>query len=368
MIATVAAWRDRLLGRGEHAITVPVLDGGLKSNAILDEATLVNRFNNPWDLVSDGKHLFVADGRRVVRLLPAGDSMTVQLIREFREPVTALAAIGPAELAVVLGGREVRLLGSSGTCSESLLDPSERLTSINALSPDGGARLLATEGSSEHPPWEWKRDLMSRGATGSALEIDLDGRSVLRRSSGLAHPFGCARVGGMRWVSESWRHRLVALHDGADEPATVLSNLPCYPSRLVEASGGGAWVSAFAMRTQLVEFVLREHRFRERMMAEIDSRWWIAPSLSSGRSFMEPMQGAHLRTMGVIKPWAPPRSYGLVIRIDAQGNILGSLHSRFDGQHHGIVAVAELGQTLYVLSAGSGYLLSLNAPLAGATP
>jgi hypothetical protein len=34
------------------------------------------------------------------------------------------------------------------------------------------------------------------------------------------------------------------------------------------------------------------------------------------------MQGAHIKTMGVVKPWAPPRSYGLVIRLDANGAAL----------------------------------------------
>ncbi len=54
------------------------------------------------------------------------------------------------------------------------------------------------------------------------------------------------------------------------------------------------------------------------------------------------MQGAHLKTMGVIKPWAPPRSYGLVIRLDADGMPLYSLHSRVDGVNHGIVAAVEM--------------------------
>ena len=44
------------------------------------------------------------------------------------------------------------------------------------------------------------------------------------------------------------------------------------------------------------------------------------------------MQGAHLSTMGVLKPWAPPRSYGLVIRLAAACIPLFSLHSRVDGR------------------------------------
>jgi len=64
------------------------------------------------------------------------------------------------------------------------------------------------------------------------------------------------------------------------------------------------------------------------MITEIDPEYWIAPKLKSGQSFLEPMQGAHIKTMGVVKPWAPPRSYGLVIRLDANGVPLYAVHSR----------------------------------------
>jgi hypothetical protein len=143
--------------------------------------------------------------------------------------------------------------------------------------------------------------------------------------------------------------------DGAQR--VVLEDLPGYPWRIAPASGGGWWLTCFAMRTQLVEFVLRETAFRKRMLREIDPRWWIAPSLRSGTSFLEPLQLAHLKTMGVVKPWAPPRSYGLVIRLDERGVPAGSLHSRFDGVHHGIVSAVEHDGALYLLSKGSGRVL-----------
>ena len=59
--------------------------------------------------------------------------------------------------------------------------------------------------------------------------------------------------------------------------------------------------------------MLREPAYRRRMIAEIDPEFWVAPRLRSGNSFKEPLQGAHIKTMGVMKPWAPPRSYGLAI-------------------------------------------------------
>ena len=89
-------------------------------------------------------------------------------------------------------------------------------------------------------------------------------------------------------------------------------------------------------------------------MKEIEPEHWIAPRLRSGESYLEPMQGAHLRTMGVLKPWAPPRSYGLVVRLSATGQPVYSLHSRVDGINHGVVAAAEFDGALYLLAKGPG--------------
>jgi hypothetical protein len=64
--------------------------------------------------------------------------------------------------------------------------------------------------------------------------------------------------------------------------------------------------------------------------------------------------------MGVLKPWAPPRSYGLVLHVSANGRILQSLHSQVDGRHHGITAIAEHGGMLLAASKGSGRLLRVD--------
>ena len=74
------------------------------------------------------------------------------------------------------------------------------------------------------------------------------------------------------------------------------------------------------------------------------------------------VQGAGIQQMGVRKPWAPPRSYGLVIYLDAEFRPRASLHSRADGIHHGIVAAAEAANgDLYVLSAGAQAVLKIRS-------
>ena len=131
-----------------------------------------------------------------------------------------------------------------------------------------------------------------------------------------------------------------------DRPGSRWDQLPVYPSRIAPASDGGFWLTAFTAITQLIEFILRERGYRKRMMREVPPEFWVAPRLRSGGSFREPMQGAHLKTMGVVKPWAPPRSYGLVIRLASDFSPLFSFHSRVDGENHGVTAVAEFNGAL----------------------
>jgi hypothetical protein len=203
---------------------------------------------------------------------------------------------------------------------------------------------------------------MERGHSGRVLVLDIAGKSIRTVAARTQFAFGACASGDNILFSESWRHRLVAITPDGRQKA-VLDNLPVYPSRLSPAASGGFWLTAFVARTQLVEFVLRENAYRRRMMAEIDPQYWIAPKLKSSESFLEPMQGAHIKTMGVVKPWAPPRSYGLVIRLNAQGIPLYALHSRADGFNHGVVAAVEADGALFALAKGPGRLL--RTPLAG---
>lgn len=354
MIAALRDFTDRVLGRGNAAITVPPFDGALKPNQILEEAAVVAELAQPNDLASHGGNLYIADGSTVLRY--AGGSM--QAVARFDREVTALCALPDGRLAVALDGRNIRIFSTNGLADNDVVVGGGNMTAVNALAAAPSGKLLATDGSTSHPTSQWTHDLMSHGRSGRILSIDLVSKQIEVMASGLRYAFGVAVSGDCAIVSESWRHRLVPIGAKGAGPA-LLDNLPVYPSRLCPAVGGGFWLTAFTGRTQLVEFVLRENVYRRRMMQEIDPEFWVAPRLNSGNSFREPMQGAHLKTMGVVKPWAPPRSYGLVIRLSAGCAPRYSLHSRVDGRNHGVVAAAEVGDALYVLSKGAGRLLRL---------
>lgn len=348
---------DRWLGRGSAAITVPIMDGALKPNRALDESTVVAELAGIDDLATDGKSLWLSAGAELFRL---HDGLLVP-VRRFDVDITALALDDKGLMAVGLAGKRVQLLhvSSAGAVTDGQsLDTvqGQALHSVNALAfaPDGS--ILLSDGSQHRGPSQWCHDLMELGSTGRVARWDPVRGATELLASGLGYAFGVLASNGGARYSESWRHKVVQVKGRRD----VTSELPGYPSRMSPAASGGFWLSCFVCRTQLVEFVLREPTYRKRMLEEIDPRYWIAPALASGLSFLEPLQGAGVKQMGVLKPWAPPRSYGLVLRVSDDGRILSSLHSQVDGRHHGITSAVECGGALWVASKGSGRLLRID--------
>jgi hypothetical protein len=353
VIATIREIANRILGRGEATITVPSFDGALKPNQTLESATILLECEAPEDLATDGDSLLIADGARLLRL--AGSSPTT--VRTFERPISALATLPSGGLAVALSGTEVHVYDTIAAKTPASVFTGE-LHAVNSLAPASDGTLIATDGSSARGVGDWARDLMELGQTGRVFLLDPRTHTTRRLAGGFGYAFGAVASGSDVLVSESWRHRLISISPhGAIR--VVLHHLPVYPSRLVPATGGGFWLTAFTARTQLVEFVLREPAYRRRMIAEIDPEYWVVPRLRSGGSFKEPLQGAHIKTMGVMKPWAPPRSYGLVVRLGADGLPRYSLHSRADGVNHGIVAAVELGGDLVMIAKGPGRILKL---------
>jgi hypothetical protein len=66
-----------------------------------------------------------------------------------------------------------------------------------------------------------------------------------------------------------------------------------------------------------------------------------------------------VRSMGVHKPWAPTRSYGLVVRLDARWQPVSSAHSRAGGQRHGVTGLVEHGGRLLAASQGGDVVVVL---------
>ncbi|MGY4407052.1 SMP-30/gluconolactonase/LRE family protein [Bradyrhizobium sp. USDA 3315] len=347
---------------GQNAI--PPLDGALSPNDRLDTATPIGEpLPGVDDVIAAGDGtVYVSAGRRVLKL-GGNDLSTRTVVAEFEDDAGGLALHPDGRLLVCVAGRglaaidpakpDPRWLESAGGSALT------GLLSV-AAAPDG--RIYAVEGSSGRRPGEWRHDLMEKRANGRLISCGagLDNPQVLLRD--LPYPYGVSvsADGNSLWLTESWAHRLSRFAlggNGLGPRETVAANMPGYPARLHPDGHGGMLLGIFARRTHLIEFVLKEDDFREEMMATMPPDYWVAPALAGGSDCLEPMQIGSVKALGIQKPWAPPRSYGLLVHLDAEGDATDSLHSRAGGRFHGITAACATPSGVVIAARGAGRLL-----------
>jgi hypothetical protein len=346
--------------RDRHAI--PSMDGAFSPNDRLDRLTPIGEPLIGTDAIAEAPDgaICVSAGNKVWRLC-GGGYQNRAVLAEFDSNVGALAfdpegrllACTARGLAVLDGaGRTIKLV------TEAEGEPLHCLTAI-VSAPDG--TIFVSDGGTRHSAEDWRVDLMEGNKLGRIVACGpaLTDACVLLRN--LSYPAGLAVADGHLWFTESFAHQLsraaITARAKIAAPQIVIRNMPGYPSRLARSGDGGFWLSLFALRTHLVEFVLREDDFRNEMMRAIPQAYWIAPALSSGGDCLEPLQVGGLRALGIEKPWAPPRSYGLAARLDRDGEVVETLHSRVGGRYHGITATIETVHGVVIVSKGSGRLL-----------
>jgi hypothetical protein len=342
---------DRFLGRGEAAVTVPALDGALKPNNLLEEAAGGIAAAQPDDMVVTAGGPVFSSGSQVLRI---GPDRTAAPIFSVPGTITALAVSPSGTLAIASEPGAIAFLDGSGSAGK------RAWASVTAMAFANDRTLVVAIGSTVNRLADWQRDLLDAGASGEVWTLDISTGTASRIASRLAFPNGIAiEKDGNIVVSESWNKRLIRLSPAGKMLGQVLEDLPGYPARITRSAMGGYWLSVFAPRSQLIEFVLREPAYRKAMMAEVAPEYWIAPALRSGASFNEPMQGGALKQMGILKPWAPTRSYGLAIELTPDFEPVRSLHSRAGGKRHGITAAVEHGGTLWLAAKGGDEIVAV---------
>lgn len=349
MLRTIRA----ILNRNQDQHSIPVMDGNMSPNDALERCTEVSRFDAPPDDMAfdaDGV-LHVSTGNRVLR--QATGSGTWEDVATLPGPVGGMAFHPDGRLMVCVAGEGLALISADRT--DWLRTAGDQtlgcLTSI-AVARDG--TVFLTQGSCQTVPDDWVVDLMHKKASGLLIRHDPAAETAEVLARDLAYPAGVVLTPDEQHIlySESWSHTLARCDRDGGKRELVVRNFPGYPSRLAPDGTGGYWICLFAARTHLVELVLSDAKFRDRMMAEIDPAYWIAPSLRATGSYKEPLQGGGIKKLGVVKAWAPPRSYGLVVRIDSEGEIMESLHSRVGGTCHGVTSVRPNADGLFILSKG----------------
>jgi hypothetical protein len=350
---------DRIFFPDRDVHAIPVLDGGFSPNERLDHAEQRGPdFVAPDDLVlGRDDRLYVSAGKTVF-VCASVAAESPQPFARFESNVGALAWSDADGLLVGVAGGGVCAVDAAGKITARL----EKADGLPILCPTAIAvasdgKIFVSDGSRHNKPDEWLQDLMQK-RPGSGRLIDCQ--------PGLSNPRVLA--GDLSWpsglvvshdeqdvlVAEAWKHCLTAFSRIGGTPRPLVKNFAGYPARIVRGGNRDYWLAFFALRTQLTEFVLRERGFRERMMERVPSELWIGPSLGGTFDYREPNQIGRIKKLGIQKPWAPPRSYGLVARLDENGQALESFHSRTSGKLHGITSVLDLNGRILMASKGHG--------------
>ncbi|MCC3305152.1 SMP-30/gluconolactonase/LRE family protein [Sneathiella sp. HT1-7] len=349
--------------RETHAI--PSMDGPLRPNNRLDDCEVIlgeGEIIKPDDVTfgNDGA-LYISSQNSVFR--HTTDTGLVEFAI-FDSAVGAITCLSNGGIAVCLDGTGVQIKG--GPMEGARLDSVDGVPIVcpTAVTESDDGHLYICQGSSQHSASDWVHDLMEKNRSGRVLRWHPEQGTSEVLADNLAYPNGILveEDGQKLVVCESWSHSLFRM--SSDPKVTfkrevLIPNLPGYPGRICARENGGFWLALFGMRTEMLEFVLEEDDYRQEMMETIDPEYWVRPKLEPERHFLEPLQGGGFRVLGIIKPWAPPRSYGLVVRLDEDFEIVGSMHSRADGKVHGVTGLASWSGKAVAAAKGSEMVICI---------
>jgi len=342
---------------------IPPLDGALSPNDRLDACKPIGDPLPGLDdvVAAEDDAIYVSAGKQVLKLSGTGFA-TREVVASFEGDAGGLALHPDGRLLVCIAGRGLAALDPAKPLPRWLEATDGRaLAGLLSVTVAGDGRIFAVEGSAARPPDQWRHDLMEKRHNGRLISCGANLEQWRTLLSDLHYPYGIAIAGdGKLWFTESWAHRISRMTigtNGAARPEIVAQNLPGYPGRLRSDGRGGFFLGMFARRTHLIEFVLKEDDYREGMMATMPPDFWVAPAYAGGSDCLEPMQIGQVKALGIQKPWAPPRSYGLLVHLDAEGEPVDSLHSRAGGKFHGITGAAATPQGVVIAARGTGQLV-----------
>lgn len=350
-----------VLYRNRRRNIIQPLDGPLSANTRLNSApVVVEGIGQPNDMAiaSSGKYYLCA-GNRVLRY-DGADFRSPEVAADLPGEVTGVAEHPQGGLVACVAGSGLHFIGGPRAGKVVVAAGGDPLRCLTGVAVAQNGDIFVTDGSRHYLPADWVVDLMHKGRSGRLVHVDATGATATVVLDGLGFAHGVALTHDQQTaiVTESWKHRLLTLHIAARSRQTAptsvpgLDNLPGYPARLCRTDFGYA-LAVFAMRTQLVDFILdREDVFREDMMKRVQPQFWAAPQLYAPGHFLDPVQGGGLKKHGSVNAWAPPRSYGLVVLLDRDFAIIDSFHSRVGGACHGVTGVAWADGVVYAVSKG----------------
>ena len=146
MLKQIKRVRDRLFGAGETEASVPVLDGPLKPNHLLENAEVFFEAADLEDMciTADGR-LMVASGATVYSVDESGKEQT---IASLDEPIQALTAYADGLVAATSG--TLHFIGGHFDGKKFQLATAPFVGCINAMCEHPDGSIMVSEGSARH--------------------------------------------------------------------------------------------------------------------------------------------------------------------------------------------------------------------------
>ena len=334
--------------------SIPPLEAGLRPNSRLDDSPiLLNDGATPQDVAFLHGVLYVSEGTRVARVADG----RAEPLADLGGAVGALRIVGD-DLIVAVAGRGLARVTSTGQvldeCNHDLI---RQCVTDFAVLPDG--TCIVAVGSTDVAADQWSHELVAGRRSGRLVAVRASEAQVL--DDRLGWPAGVASDGtGGFLVSLAMDHRVERRQLRSPGTGTALTaNMAGYPGRIRERTTGGWWIAMPYLRNRATELILADDAIRADMAANVDPTLWLVPMLRSENVYRDPLQIGQQRVMGVLKPWAPPRAYGLALRLDPDGRIIESAHSRPDGSRKGVTGVAVRDGGVVVACQGARMLVDV---------
>jgi hypothetical protein len=332
--------------------SVPPLEAGLRPNDKLDEASVIAGDFEVDDLVVSAEGQVALSRGNEIHLL---DGLTPRLVATLDGEVTALA-FSRQGLVAAVRDTGIVLVQRDGTWTV-LHDDARLRHCVTAICSVGDDELAVTVGSARLGIDQWRQAVVDGDRTGSVLVVGRQGIGVV--CDKLGWPSGVARRDeGELLVSVANEYRLDTMPASGGARRALLRNLAAYPGRISQQ--GDEWLVSFPfVRNRLSEMLLDDPEFVADMVNTIRPEEWLLPTLRIENPYRSALQLGQLRVLGVLKPWAPARSYGLVGVLERSGRFGSSAHSRVHGRQHGVTAAARIAEGTLVAVRGSRALVLL---------
>ncbi|WP_404367675.1 SMP-30/gluconolactonase/LRE family protein [Marinobacter sp.] len=286
-----------------HPPAPPELDGPLASNSRLQDAdllakgavygpedTAVDRQGRVYTGTQDGKIVRVWPDGRVETWLEVGGRPLGMVFDEQGNLIVADAWKGL--LSIDPTGRVEVLTASAEGLAFGFTDDVD-------IAPDG--RIYFSDASARFNQPDYRMDLLEMRPHGRLLRYDpASGETdVLLSSLNFANGVAVSPEGDYLLVNETWKYRILKYWlEGPNqgESEVFADNLPGFPDNLAVDGAGRYWVAFPSLRNDQIDSL---HPYP-----------WLKNQIAKLPESMQP----------------PVKPYGMVAALDAEGNILASLH------------------------------------------